>query len=259
MASRLVMTAPHAHNDIEVNYSTSELVYSSAGKTTTLPPGTPCAFWGAKPHQLIQIDEGHLMAFVTIPLARFMSWGLPESVADWLLRGTVLLGSPESTPGELAPDFDRWMRELVRTKRMERRAAELEVEALLWRMAGGSWVETMPAHARSSIELERASRMATFIAEHAHEDIRVADVARLGAPAPEPSVEHLSGRLRIEHEHVSGSVSRRRGPTPPPDHRPQLGRCRSALRLPVSQRLSTRRSRRSAAPTPTQWRRAQYS
>ena len=132
-----VMSAPHAHNDIEVNYSTSELVYSSAGKTTTLPAGTPCAFWGAKPHQLIQIDEGHLMAFVTIPLARFMSWGVPENVKDRLLRGTVLIGSAESVPGELGPGFDRWMRELAQTQRGERRAAELEVEALLWRMADG--------------------------------------------------------------------------------------------------------------------------
>lgn len=173
-----VMSDPHAHNDIEVNYSTSELVYSSAGKTTTLPAGTPCAFWGAKPHQLIQIDEGHLMAFVTIPLARFMSWGVPENVKDRLLRGTVLIGSAESVPGELGPGFDRWMRELAQTQRVERRAAELEVEALLWRMATGSWVETVPAHARSSIELERASRMATYIAEHSGEDIRIVDVAR---------------------------------------------------------------------------------
>lgn len=173
----MVMSAPHAHNDIEVNYSTSELVYSSAGKTTTLPPGTPCAFWGAKPHRLAQIDEGHLMAFVTVPLARFMSWGLPEAVKDRLLKGAVLVGSPETSPGELAPHFDRWMRELARTPRFERRAAELEVEALLWRMARGNWAETTPSNARSSIDLERASRMATFIADHSHEDIRVADVA----------------------------------------------------------------------------------
>lgn len=172
------MSAPHAHNDIEINYCTSELVYSSAGKTTTLPARTPCAFWGAKPHQLVQIDEGHLMAFVTIPLARFVSWGLPETVTDRLLRGTVLLGSRDSTPRELAPGFDRWMRELTQSLRQERRAAELEVEALMWRMARGSWVETAATNARPSIELDRAARMATFIAERSGHDIRIADVAR---------------------------------------------------------------------------------
>lgn len=172
-----VMSAPHAHNDIEINYCSSPLVYSSAGRTTTLPAGTPCAFWGAKPHQLIQIEHGHQLAFVTVPLARFMSWRLPDTVTDRLLRGTVLVGSPESTPGELVPDFERWARELAQAQTLKRRAAELEVEALLWRMAGGSWVETIPAGGRSSIDFDRAATMATFIAEHASEDIRVGDVA----------------------------------------------------------------------------------
>jgi AraC family transcriptional regulator, melibiose operon regulatory protein len=173
-----VMSAPHAHNDIEINYCSSQLVYSSAGKTTTLPADTPCAFWGAKPHQLIQIDEGHQLAFVTIPLARFMSWGLPEMVKDRLLRGTVLVGSHDSTSAELAPHFDRWAHDLFQAQPLTRRAAALEVEALVCRMARGSWVETAPASVRSSIDLDRAARMATFIAEHSEVDIRVGEVAR---------------------------------------------------------------------------------
>jgi AraC-like DNA-binding protein len=173
-----VMSAPHAHNDVEINYCSSELVYSSAGKVTTLPADTPCVFWGAKPHQLIQIDEGHLMAFVTIPLARFISWGLPNTVVDHLLRGTVLVGSPDSRGGELAPAFERWAEDLSEPQPLARRAAELEVEALVYRMARGSWVETESANARSSIDLDRAARMATFIAEHLAEEIRIGDVAR---------------------------------------------------------------------------------
>jgi AraC-like DNA-binding protein len=176
-----VMSAPHAHNDIEVNYCSSELVYSSAGKVTTLPADTPCAFWGAKPHQLVQIDEGHLMSFVTIPLALFMSWGLPETVKDGLLRGAVLVGSADARSGELAPQFDRWAGDLSRSQALARRAAELEVEGLMHRMSRGSWVETTDASTgtRSSIDLDRAARMATFIAEHSGEDIRVADVAQV--------------------------------------------------------------------------------
>ena len=176
--SSTVMSAPHAHNDVEINYCSSELVYSSAGKVTTLPAGTPCAFWGAKPHQLIQIGEGHLMAFVTVPLARFMSWGVPSAVVDNLLRGIVLLGSPDSVVDELAPLFERWADDLSQTQTITRRAAELEVEALIYRMSQGSWVETASETGRSSIDLERAAQMATFIAEHSSEDIRIGDVAR---------------------------------------------------------------------------------
>jgi AraC-like DNA-binding protein len=174
-----VMSAPHAHNDIEINYCSSELVYSSGGKATTLPADTPCAFWGAKPHQLIQIGEGHPMAWVTIPLALFMSWGLPEMVKDGLLRGAVLVGSTETPSGEWARQFDRWAGDLHRGQVLTRRAAELEVEGLMYRMSRGSWVQATPASARSSIDLDRAARMATFIAEHSGEDIRVGDVARV--------------------------------------------------------------------------------
>lgn len=46
------------------------------------------------------------------------------------------------------------------------------------RMSPGIWLETAPARARSSIDLDRAAQMATFIAEHSSEDIRVRDVAR---------------------------------------------------------------------------------
>lgn len=174
-----VMSAPHAHNDIEINYCSSALVYASAGRVTTLPADTPCAFWGAKPHQLLQIDDGHLMSFATVPLALFMSWGLPETVKDGLLRGAVLVGPADARSGEWAPQFDRWTGDLSLSHLVTRRAAELEVEALMHRMSRGSWLETAPARARSSVDLDRAARMATFIAENSTHDIHVADVARV--------------------------------------------------------------------------------
>src|SRR5690349_13459237 len=107
-----------------------------------------------------------------------MSWGPPNTVVDGLLRGTVLVGSPDSVPDERAPLFDRWARDLAQRQPVTRRAAELEVEALMYRMSGGTWVETALANARSSIDLDRAAGMAAFITDHAAEDIRIVDVAR---------------------------------------------------------------------------------
>ena len=189
-----VMSAPHAHNDVEINYCSSELVYSSAGKVTTLPAGTPCAFWGAKPHQLIQIDEGHLMAFVTVPLARFMSWGVPSAVVDNLLRGTVLVGSPDSVADELAPLFERWADDLSQTQHLTRRAAELEVEALIYRMSQGSWVETSLRN-RAVLDRLGAGRPDGHLhcralgRGHPHRRCRPG-----GAPAPQPGFDHLPRR-----------------------------------------------------------------
>ncbi|MDO7883040.1 helix-turn-helix domain-containing protein [Salinibacterium soli] len=167
-----VMPAPHAHNDIEINVCPDELVYESGGRTTVFPAGVPCAFWGARPHQLIQAGDD--FAFVTVPLAQFMSWGVHESIADGLLHGALLIGDDRMP---LLDSFERWAHDLGSPSALGHRAAALEVEALLYRMAGGTWASTVPAGDRSSRDLDRASRMASFIAEHAGEDIRLADIA----------------------------------------------------------------------------------
>lgn len=172
-----VMSAPHAHNDIEINYCSGPIVYASAGKESTLPADTPCAFWGAKPHQLVQIDDGAQLAFVTVPLGTFMSWGIPATIKGGLLQGTVLVGPTGWEPGVLAAMFERWSVDLGTGETSASRPVELEVEALLYRMSRGHWAEAASPADRSSRDLDRAGRMATFMAEQADRDIRVDDVA----------------------------------------------------------------------------------
>ncbi|GGL03466.1 AraC-like DNA-binding protein [Curtobacterium luteum] len=171
------MAVPHAHNDVEVNYCRSPLTYDSGGRVSTLPPGTPFAFWGAKPHQLVDLDDRHPLAFVTIPFAQFASWGLPADVRGRLLDGGVLIGGvPEDAP-DLGAAFDRWASDLHSGDAARRRAAELEVQALLVRMSRGDWAPRRAAEPNSSIALRRAATMAAYIADHAGADVRVADVA----------------------------------------------------------------------------------
>lgn len=171
-----MMPAPHAHNDIEINVCPQELVYASGGRTTVFPAGAPCAFWGARPHQLIQ--AGSEFAFVTIPLAQFLSWSVHEQLADGLLQGALLVGPPSTDGLPLLEVVERWARDLASPTAETHRAVELEVEAMLHRMSAGTWTSTVPTTDRSSRDVDRASRMALFIAEHATEDIRLGDVAR---------------------------------------------------------------------------------
>lgn len=174
-----VMAAPHAHNDIEVNFCAAPLTYDAGGRTSTLPAGVPCAFWGARPHQLIDIEPDQPLAFITIPLAQFMQWGVPASMQKRLLHGDILRGPSHDTQAGLEALFDRWAHDLHRAQGdLRARAAELEIEGLLIRMSLGEWSETAPDTTRASRDLRRAADMATFIAANAGSAVRVPDVAK---------------------------------------------------------------------------------
>jgi len=171
------MAAPHAHNDIEINYCSGPLVYLSGGQESRLPPATPCAFWGATPHQLVQIERGRQLSFVTIPLATFMSWSIPDATKQGLLQGAVLLGQIDSVVEFIEPAISRWAADLAADDAVLRRVSLLEVEALLWRMSRGSWAKSTPRHDSSSRDLTRAAGMATFIADRFKLDIHLRDVS----------------------------------------------------------------------------------
>lgn len=172
-----VMSAPHAHNDIEINLCDAPLTYETGGSTSTLPAGVPSAFWGARPHQLVDIAPGRPLAFITIPLARFMRWGVPDSAKNRLLQGDILSGAPDGGFHQLGTSFDRWAADLRQQGPLRRRAAELEAEALFIRMVLGHWSAAMPDPGRSSRDLRRAADMATFIVAHVGDPLRVSDVA----------------------------------------------------------------------------------
>ncbi|GAA2231168.1 helix-turn-helix domain-containing protein [Herbiconiux moechotypicola] len=197
-----LMAVPHAHNDIEINLSAGELVYSTGGRMSTLPAGSPCAFWGARPHRLVHAGEGAPLAWVTVPLAVFMSWGVPELVKRRLLEGEVLVGSPDAVggapgraggvlvgppgagsgpPPTLAGQvrIAGWARELAGGDALARRAAALEIEALLCRSASGTWAESAIVSARSSREVGRAARMAAFLVENSGRRVRMEQVAEV--------------------------------------------------------------------------------
>ncbi|MHA7987603.1 helix-turn-helix domain-containing protein [Rathayibacter sp. CAU 1779] len=173
-----VMAAPHAHNDIEINYCTQRLVYRSGGKASILPAGIPCAFWGAKPHQLVELAEGSPLAFVTVPLQQFMAWtAIPLATKLRLLQGDILIAHDGTTGIEAGPAIERWADDLAQAGGQRRRAAELEIEALLSRMAAGTWARTEADQSPTATDLRRAASMAAFIAENATNRIQLADIA----------------------------------------------------------------------------------
>ncbi|AZC15067.1 helix-turn-helix domain-containing protein [Microbacterium sp. ABRD28] len=166
------MFAAHRHDDLEVNASPSPLVYLIDGRQATIPAGSLGVFWAARPHRLVTaVDE---VSWVTVPLGVALGWSLPGGFIGSLLAGDLVLVS-EQAGLALAPRAELWTDALARDPAdPERRPAELEVEALLGRIAARR-TEVAPGHPGVK---GAAGAMAAFISERAADDIRVDDVAR---------------------------------------------------------------------------------
>ena len=167
------MSAPHQHDDIEINVAESDLVYVQGGRTLDIPAGRPSLFWASRPHQLITESAVRLM-WITVPTTTVLGWA--PALGDRLLSGDVVVGAPDSLPPALPHVAARWSSELRQRDSESERAARLEIEALVRRVAQTS--EGRPSAGRTANDPARVGAMARFVAEHFLEPILVADVAR---------------------------------------------------------------------------------
>ncbi|SDS98115.1 helix-turn-helix domain-containing protein [Actinopolymorpha singaporensis] len=176
-----VMECAHRHDDIEVNLAEGgALTYLFGGVPVEIAPGTAAAFWAAVPHQLVRAPAHTRVHWITIPLDRFLRWGLTDGLVGRLLQGQPLVAA--TSAGTLdASGFERWSADLSTGDPELRDIALLEIQAWIRRLARGATpVEAVAdAEAASGGEtaVERAATMARFIAERFREPLTVADIA----------------------------------------------------------------------------------
>lgn len=123
------------------------------------------------------MDPATPFAFATVPLARFLSWSVPEKVKARLLQGEILQGPSDGDYSGLDASFHRWAHDLYFPGNLGQHAAELEIQGLLVRLSLGNWSAAMPEQGKSSVNMRRAARMALFIKENSGSPVRVTDVA----------------------------------------------------------------------------------
>lgn len=129
------MSAAHQHNDIEVNFSASDLVYMVGGRRVEVTAGRVSAFWGATPHQLVEVRAEEPITWLTIPLARFTSWRVPRAAVRALLGGEVLVAPADWTVADGGRRLAPWTHDLGSGSEFAESVAALEVEASLSRFA----------------------------------------------------------------------------------------------------------------------------
>lgn len=170
------MGVAHRHNDVELNYlERGALGYRFGGRRVDLAAGEICLFWAAWPHQLVAAAGDPLMHWVTLPLGRFLSWRLPAGLGEAVLRGTTLICPAAGVDG--ASRIARWGEDLALGGAERRRIVELELEALLrriaLRMAVGAPADAAPPESRRS----HAEQMADVIVAGAAGPLSLAEIA----------------------------------------------------------------------------------
>jgi len=167
------MSRSDRHNEIEINLlEGGTLVYLMGGQRVVVPAGRLAAFWAGVPHQIIEFDCLSEYFVLTIPLAWFLQWQLPDRLTQPILHGKMIV---EADKGLLTSDRARFeaSSEDLQTGSQERcHASLLEVEARMRRLALTVASDSSGLSGRRSPtvlgkqQLGRAEAMARFIAQN---------------------------------------------------------------------------------------------
>lgn len=163
----------HHHQEVEFNYLFSgRVTYLYRGELRRLEPGRLTVFWGAMPHSLVSASADGEMAWLTVPLAWILGWGLPEEFMRNLLRGEWAVAPARR--GERFPVRD-WVAELADANEADRRRLLLELQACLLWLAQR---RRPAARARGAAPgMRPVEDMARVMAERFQEDLSVAAIA----------------------------------------------------------------------------------
>lgn len=171
------------HNEVELNLLESgSLVYLMGGSKVTISAGRLAVFWAGIPHQILDFECLPDYYVVTIPLAWFLQWRLPDRFTQAILHGATIL---EPDANALATDqgrFEMWSADALAASQERRHASLLEIEARLRRLAL-SLAGELPAAGgrRSPTGLDDrhgslAERMAGFIAQRYTEPLSAREI-----------------------------------------------------------------------------------
>ena len=169
-----MMDAPHTHPDIEVNFLFSgEFSYLHGGTVAPVGAGRFTVLWGGVPHQTLGpgiVSDG---IWITLPLAWFLQWRLPNGLPDRLLAGEIISALPDDAD---RPTLERWLADAESGDPDRRRVLQLEMEARFHRLALGMPRRRGRGDARTE-GTGQITRITRYIAQHYREPLSVDAIA----------------------------------------------------------------------------------
>lgn len=181
-----IMTAPHWHGHVEMNFlRNASMTYMVDEETIDVPPDRLVIFWAGIPHQLTEVRPGPdgpaRLANIYIPVDAFLFLPHIADLQVQLIAGAVIALPPDMADAGL---IDRWYSD-YRANDFERmELMKMELNALLRRaqLTGLDYLRD-PAGARptereiASAHTRHVVSMLRFILENLEEPITNADVA----------------------------------------------------------------------------------
>lgn len=169
---------PHQdrHNEIEINFFPSgKMTYLFHDRKIVVPPRRLIAFWGLIPHQIVGYDECTPYYVCTIPFSTFLSWNLPSSFVDMILKGNVLVESDTGFDFHDEFMFSHWVNDIQQPS-MES-LIRMELHARLIRMAN-SLAEVSNNILMKNYETNVVEQIAVYIVRNYRNPLKVADVSK---------------------------------------------------------------------------------
>ena len=200
------MDVPHTHPDIEVNFLfNGEFSYLHGGAVTPILAGRFTVLWGGVPHQTLGpgiVSDG---IWITLPLAWFLQWRLPNGLHDRLLAGEIVSAPPDDAD---RPMLERWLADAESGDTGRRRVLQLEMEARFHRLALG--MPRRRGRGAAGGGTGQIARITRFIAQHYREPLSVQAIAANAGLHPKylmrvfkklcgVSVWEYLTRLRVSH------------------------------------------------------------
>jgi AraC family transcriptional regulator, melibiose operon regulatory protein len=172
----VMMAEPHRHHELELNLIfNGSMTYLFGGQRLTLKAGQLMLFWGTLPHRLMDCQKGTVCGWLTLPLATFLRYGLPDQLTQRVLHGTPIFETIRDIDKVL---FEQWLNDWQDTNTERREVLELELGAWLRRLSLNLKVaskKTAPGQRQDS----KAAQLAEFMSEHYQEPLRLRDVAKV--------------------------------------------------------------------------------
>lgn len=171
------------HNEVELNFlETGWVTYLFGGRKVRVDAGRMHAFWAAIPHQIIDCGLETEFFVATIPLPCFLQCKLPDNLVQPLLQGQMIMEPTKNSRLSDHQAFARWEIDLADPHAGLKKAALLEMEARLLRLAlliPTARRNRKPGSGRAALSeagLNKAEQMACVIAQRYTERLTIDEI-----------------------------------------------------------------------------------
>lgn len=189
------------HNEIEINFfPNGGISYFFQNHKVDVPSGRMAIFWGLIPHKIIAYEHETNYYVCTIPLTMFLSWDLPSTFVNALLKGEVLIEEPLNEEVFDTYLFNRWLKEVK--VGIPKKASLYELQARILRMSERVAINDNTNLSIHSNEHNLIEQIAIYIAKNYHKPIKISDIGKSVGLHPDYAnaiFKKAFGRTLTEH------------------------------------------------------------